>query len=203
MLGGWAAFATATVMICVVTFAASLILVTVGCLYNIQPALQGLLIFSAGLAVPKLAGTYHCAQSHFDGSNSVLLPIVSTNVASVLLGFGLPYTLAAAYRSSEGSSPLLLGAMETGHIALAIASLFVISSVAYLIMGFRRWVEGGEMGGHKSLRIGSAAVLILVWIAFIGVNGRNSQSEASLFEPRLLDDGLEATQLGVGMIKAQ
>jgi hypothetical protein len=203
MLGGWAAFMTATVMICCVTFAASLILVTVGCLYNIQPALQGLLIFSAGLAVPKIVSTYQCAQSQFDASNSVLLPIVSTNVASVLLGFGLPYTLLAAYRSSEGSSPLLLGAVETGHIALALASLLAVSAVAYLILGFRRWVEGGELGGHKSLRIGTAAVLILIWIAFIGLNGMNSQKEWSTFEPAFLDDGIEATQLGVGMIKAQ
>lgn len=98
---------------------------------------------------------------------------------------------------------MLLGTVETGHIALALTSLFAISSVAYIILGFRRWVEGGELGGHKSLRIGSAAVLILIWIAFISLNGTNSQKEWTTFEPAILDDGIQATQLAAGMIKAQ
>lgn len=106
--------------------------------------------------------------------------------------------MLSAYRSSEGSSPLLLGTLETGHIALALASLFAVSAVAYIILGFRRWVEGGELGGHKSLRMGSATVLILLWIAFISLNATNSHT----FEPAFLDDGIEATQLGAGMIKA-
>ena len=63
MLGGWATFVIASLMICCVTFAASLILVTLGCFYNIQPATQGLLIFAAGLAVPKMISTVRCAQS--------------------------------------------------------------------------------------------------------------------------------------------
>ena len=50
--GGWLAFLYSAALICGITFAVSLLVADIGCLLNIQPVIQGLLMVSLGTCIP-------------------------------------------------------------------------------------------------------------------------------------------------------
>jgi Ca2+/Na+ antiporter len=193
VLGGWMRFFLATAMICGLTFVVMMFLATAGCLFNINPVMQGFILVALGSALPKTISAVRSADSSEDAANSVFIPIVSANLASVLIGLGLPWTVSGIWRYSQNSSALMLGQVETGHIALAAASLFIVSCIAYLILGFRRWVEGAEIGGHKALRIATGVTLVTMWACFVGINATNEYREWNMFQPAYLDEGIGAT----------
>ena len=116
-------------------------------------------------------------------ANNVFLPMVAANAANIFIGLGLPWAIVSVYRYAMDGESILIGKFETGHLAFAAGTFLVISVIAFLVLGCRRFILGAELGGNKFSRIVSAMILFILWGAFISLNVTNTYKSWEVFAP--------------------
>jgi hypothetical protein len=86
---------------------------------------------------------------------------------NVLLGLGLPWTIACCYYAARGET----FHAPAGEVAFAVAVYMPAAIVCLLLLYYKRVYCGGELGGSGFLRNGVAGLLVVLWIVFLVICG--------------------------------
>ena len=142
-----------------------------GCVLLIKPSVTAITFVALGTSLPDTFASMMAAtgDSYADASVG---NVTGSNSVNVFLGLGLPWVLATIY---EGNTPASVKGYDSkGKYFVPSESLgfsvviFVICAIlCILLLLFRRWAVGGELGGTKCGRISSACFLIGLWLFYI------------------------------------
>ena len=98
-----------------------------------------------------------------DYADSAVGNVTGSNSVNVFLGMGVPWVLASTYMEGRGKQYLT----PPGNLAYSVVVFIACSLIAFVILGVRRSVVGGELGGPKSSAYASSAVFILLWVIYV------------------------------------
>jgi Ca2+/Na+ antiporter len=172
--GGWIAFATALVLIGVMTYVIGHLAETIGCLINLKSSVTGLILIAVGTSMSEVFSSRNaarCDNSAF--ADNSIAHIAAANAATVFVGLGLPWTIATTYHWAKHDESFFIGKFETADITFAVVLLLACCIITLMVLGLRRSIIGGELGGPSVSRMFSAGLMIVLWLIFIFLNNLN------------------------------
>lgn len=92
--------------------------------------------------------------------------VTGSNSVNVFLGLGLPWLIATIYHKVKNDSDY---AVPPGDLTFSVMVFLACSVVCFIILGVRRCVIGGELGGPKGSRNLSGAILIGLWLLYVTI----------------------------------
>lgn len=174
-MNGWMRFACAFAAIALVSFFVLEITTTVGCMFDMRCSVQALVLVAIGTSLPDLTTSRRAAESkHTKNADASIATLAGANAASVFLGLGLPWTIATVYHWAKYGESFFVGKLPTADITFALVLFLACSVICFMVLGLRRLIIGGELGGPKVSRVFSAIVMFFLWGAFITLNIMNS-----------------------------
>ena len=161
--GGWPAFLVALTMIGVVTAVVGEVALLFGCVIGLRTPVTGITFVALGTSLPDTFASMTAARNS-EFADSAVGNVTGSNSVNVFLGMGLPYLFATYWNAyveeQEFSAP-------SGDMSLAV-SLFLLTSLAcFVLLGIRRKVLGGELGGMRRTKWLSAGYLVVLWVMFV------------------------------------
>jgi len=194
--GGWVCFFCSLVMIGIVTMLIGEMASLLGCVMCLPDDITAITFVALGTSLPDTFASKASAEQdpHADASVG---NVTGSNCVNVFLGLGLPWMIAAfkwratesdpvwdeKYQYDEGldwlgpkGSRKIGFVVEAGSLGFSVA---VFSSCAVITIGMlalRRKFCGGELGGSARAKWGSVAVLIFLWLLYIGLSAWQSIS---------------------------
>jgi len=161
--GGWSAFLVALTMIGVVTAVVGEVALLFGCVIGLRTPVTGITFVALGTSLPDTFASMTAARNS-PHADSAVGNVTGSNSVNVFLGMGLPYLFATYWNAyveeQEFSAP-------SGDMSLAV-SLFLLASVCcFAVLGIRRKVIGGELGGPPRTKYLSAGYLVTLWVVFV------------------------------------
>ncbi|CAD7929361.1 unnamed protein product [Amoebophrya sp. A25] len=183
---GWVCFFSSLAMIGVVTAIIGDIAAMLGCVLNIPSSITAITFVALGTSLPDLFASKASAEQDPYADASVG-NVTGSNSVNVFLGLGLPWMIGAFYWQSEGRTPDWENTILQKKASLLTRSdlkdggfVVVAGSLGYSVMIFticalaciatlivRRSVYGGELGGPKVPKIGTAAFFVGLWGLYI------------------------------------
>lgn len=174
-MNGWARFATAFAAIGLISFLILEITTIVGCIFDMRTAVQALVLVAIGTSLPDMNASTRAAESRrTKDADSSIATLAGANAASVFLGLGLPWTIATIYHWAKYGESFFVGKLPTADITFALVLFLACSVIAFMVLGLRRLIIGGELGGPGVSRIFSGIVMFFLWAAFVVLNVMNS-----------------------------
>lgn len=163
-LHGWPAFVIALCMIGVCTAIVGEIANLLGCAIKLKQAVTAITLVALGTSLPDTLASKIAAENG-DNADAAIGNITGSNSVNVFLGLGLPWTIATIYRLQTTGEDY---AVPSGTLAFSVALFLCTAVVCFIILGLRRIVFGGELGGPKSSQILAAVILVTLWCTYIG-----------------------------------
>ena len=161
--GGWAAFIVALALIGAVTTIVGEVATVLGCVINLKPSVTGITLVALGTSLPDTFASMTAARSSPD-ADSAIGNITGSNSVNVFLGLGLPWTIASIWWLVKHESDY---AVPPGSMAFSVIMFLACSIVCFLVLGLRRCLLGGELGGSGPARPVSAVILGLLWLIYV------------------------------------
>jgi solute carrier family 8 (sodium/calcium exchanger) len=147
---------------------------TIGCLLDARSAVQALVLVAIGFSLPECTASKRAAESkRTKDADASIATTAGTNAASVFIGLGLPWTIATIYHWAKYGESFFVGKLPTADITFALVLFLATSVICFMVLGLRRLIIGGELGGPGVSRIFSAIVMFFLWGAFITLNIMN------------------------------
>ena len=162
--GGWPAFYVALGMIGVVTAVVGEVALLFGCVIGLRTPVTGITFVALGTSLPDTFASMTAARTS-ENADSAVGNVTGSNSVNVFLGMGLPY-LFATYWNAYGMEEEQEFVAKSGDMALAVVIFLIMSLVCFLLVGIRRRLVGGELGGPPASRYLSALFLCTLWVIF-------------------------------------
>lgn len=161
--GGWAAFLMALLLIGIVTTIVGEVATVLGCVINLKPSVTGITIVAMGTSLPDTFASMTAARTS-ENADSAIGNVTGSNSVNVFLGMGLPWLIACIYwKVSEDSDYYV----PPGSMSFSVIMFLSCSMVCFLILGLRRCIIGGELGGEGCARPFSAVILFCLWLVYV------------------------------------
>lgn len=174
-VNGWMRAACALAAVGAISFLILEITTTVGCIFDMRSTVQALVLVAIGTSLPDLATSRRAAESkRTKDADASISTLAGANAASVFIGLGLPWTIATVYHWAQYGESFFVGKLPTADITFALVLFLACSVICFMVLGLRRLIIGGELGGPKVSRVFSAIVMFFLWGAFITLNIMNS-----------------------------
>ena len=161
--GGWAAFIVSLALIGIITTIVGEVATVLGCVINLKPSVAGITLVALGTSLPDTMASMTAARSS-PTADSAIGNVTGSNSVNVFLGLGIPWVFGCAYWLNETGADYYV---PPGNMTFSIIMFLACASICFLVLGLRRCFLGGELGGHKSTKNLSAAILIFLWIVYI------------------------------------
>jgi len=187
LCGGWATFVCALSMIGFVTALINDLASLLGCTVGMPDDITALTLVALGTSLPDTFASRTAAVQDDCADNSIG-NVTGSNSVNVFLGLGLPWTFGAIYWHIQGRSPkwrshrhggqtfeALFGAAhpEGGFFVPAesfpfsVAVFSACAVVCIVVLMYRRYAYGGELGGPKLAQRRDSAILVTLWLVYI------------------------------------
>lgn len=150
-LGGWGCFIIALVFIGMVTAVVGEFANLFGCVLYIKPGVTAITFVALGTSLPDTFASMAAAKAE-KYADSAVGNVTGSNSVNVFLGLGLPWVIGALY---ESGTPADVKGYETDKYFVPAASLgfsvvlfCICATLCMIILVFRRFKVGGELGGE-------------------------------------------------------
>ena len=163
--GGWPAFTVALSFIGLVTLVVGDAAVLFGCALGIPQSVTGITLVALGTSLPDTFASMIAAKNS-DYADSAVGNVTGSNSVNVFLGLGAPWVLASTYMEVY-ADPKGVYITPPGNIAYSVVIFISCSLVAFVVLGVRRKVIGGELGGPRSSAMASCVFLIFLWLLYV------------------------------------
>jgi len=160
--GGWPAFCAALFFIGVVTCIVAEVATLLGCCCGIPDSVTAITIVALGTSLPDTFASMTAAKTSAT-ADSAIGNVTGSNSVNVFLGLGLPWVIASTYQESQGKIYIT----PSGDLAFSVIVFMCCSVGGFAILGTRRCVVKGELGGDKKTAYASSAVLVFLWIIYV------------------------------------
>eukprot|EP00931_Biecheleriopsis_adriatica_P064343 TRINITY_DN39137_c0_g1_i1.p1 TRINITY_DN39137_c0_g1~~TRINITY_DN39137_c0_g1_i1.p1 ORF type:complete len:821 (+),score=131.44 TRINITY_DN39137_c0_g1_i1:95-2557(+) len=181
--GGWLCFFSALIMIGAVTVVIGDLASLLGCALNIPDSLTAISLVALGTSLPDTFASKTAAQQD-PYADASIGNVTGSNSVNVFLGIGLPWMIGAIYWKLEGptqewknrypalSIPYPDGGFIVDSNGLGFSvSVFCGCAVAcFAVLVGRRVMFGGELGGPKNPKYISCAILVFLWVLYLGLS---------------------------------
>lgn len=160
--GGWPCFSVALTLIGVVTAIVGQVAELLGCVCGIPDSTTAITIVALGTSLPDtFASMTACKNS--DNADSAIGNVTGSNSVNVFLGLGLPWVIAATYQENRDT----WYKTPPGDLSYSVTVFIICSIFGFIILGTRRVVVGGELGGDKKVAYASSAALVFLWLLYV------------------------------------
>lgn len=169
--GGWLSFGFTFLMIGFISMILLSLVTAMGCVFNIMPCIQAILMISIGTSLPDFYASKAIAlDKTVTYADAVIGGIFASNAINIFIGLGLPWTIASVYYELYREDTFFIGYAQGADMTFCIIMFFVASFVTLMILLIRRWRWGGELGGvgeqAEFCKSFSGILLILCWGLF-------------------------------------
>jgi solute carrier family 8 (sodium/calcium exchanger) len=172
--GGWLSFMLTFLMIGFLSMILLSVITSMGCVFNIMPCIQTILMVSIGTSLPDYYSSKSIAQDkNIRYADAAIGAIFGSNATNIFIGLGLPWTIASVYYEYYDKGHFKLGYAQGADITFCIVMFLVASLIVFMVLLIRRIHFGGELGGNLDGKCFSGIVLILCWalFAFLAIAG--------------------------------
>lgn len=163
MCGGWLAFIIALAEIGVITTFVGEIAMILGCTVGLKTSATGITLVAMGTSLPDTFASKTAAQSS-PYADSAVGNVTGSNSVNVFLGMGLPWMIGATYWYVNFDAAY---EQPAGPLAFSVAVFLGCCLVCFFILGVRRVLVGGELGGREPIRTASAILCFSLWIVYL------------------------------------
>lgn len=163
--GGWLAFIVALALIGGIVVVVGEFAELLGCVANIKTSVSAITLVALGTSLPDTFASKTAAQTS-EYADSAVGNVTGSNSVNVFLGMGLPWLIATIYHKTKFDSDY---AVPPGSLTFSVSVFLACSLVCFFILGLRRCIIGGELGGPKASRNLSGFILIGLWVTYVTV----------------------------------
>lgn len=160
--GGWPAFIVALTFIGGVTAIVGEVASLFGCVLGIPDSVTAITFVALGTSLPDTFASMTAATTS-QYADSAVGNVTGSNSVNVFLGLGLPWVIASTYQENRGAEYIT----PAGDLAFSVTVFVACSCVCFIVLGIRRKVVGGELGGPKTSAYASCVFLIFLWLTYI------------------------------------
>jgi len=160
--GGWPAFIVALTFIGGVTAIVGEVASMLGCVCGMPDSVTAITLVALGTSLPDTFASMTAAKSS-EYADSAVGNVTGSNSVNVFLGLGLPWVIASTYQESRNTKYVT----PAGDLAFSVTVFVACSLCCFFILGLRRVLIGGELGGPKPSAYASAIVLVFLWFTYI------------------------------------
>ena len=192
--GGWACFVVSLAMIGGVTVVIGDAAAIFGCLFGCPDSITAITFVALGTSLPDTFASMTAAKQD-PYADASIGNITGSNSVNVFLGLGLPWMIASIYWNAENSAnggpsakwvaqyandltpdQLKTGgfAVPAGNLGFSVGVFCACAISCFAILGIRRKIVGGELGGPKRLQNISAGALGFLWFFYILMSSLNA-----------------------------
>lgn len=180
--GGWCLFwlslAYIAILIAVVWDLASLL----GCCLNMDDELTAITIVALGTSLPDMLASRTSATND-ETADASIVNVTGSNSVNVFLGIGIPWTCSAIYWNADDD----VFRVEAGNLGFSVMVFNCVAIIALVVLRMRRVKFGGELGGPVAGKTASSALLLILWLCYIGASvWRLSSEDAELLTGPLM-----------------
>jgi len=160
--GGWPAFLVALTFIGTITAVVAEVATVLGCTVGLRPAVTAITLVAIGTSLPDTFASMTAARQ-FEFADSAIGNVTGSNSVNVFVGLGLPWLISSIYASKHDQT------YETppGNLAFSVMLFLMTSLTCFVVLGVRRCVLGGELGGGNVSKYGSAIFLTILWLIYV------------------------------------
>jgi len=160
--GGWPAFLIALSFIGGVTAIVGECAGMLGCVVGMPDSVTAITLVALGTSLPDTFASMTAAKSS-EYADSAVGNVTGSNSVNVFLGLGLPWVIASTYQENRGQKYIT----PPGDLAYSVAVFVICSLICFFVLGLRRKVYGGELGGPRTAAYISSAFLVFLWLTYI------------------------------------
>ena len=148
-----------------------------GCVLHIEASIIATVVISLGTAMPNMMITYERIAGYYDEDDcqDILLETYRTCVVNLLLGFGVPWVIAAHYNQYNygWKTAEFIGYFIPSHtLGFNLIVLICCMILTLIFFGIRRATNGGIMMGKDECGgIIAFLFLVLIWITYVTLSG--------------------------------
>lgn len=160
--GGLPAFLIALVFIGVITAIVAEVAGVLGCALGLKEAVTAITLVAVGTSLPDTLASMTAARNS-EYADSAIGNVTGSNSVNVFVGLGLPWVISAVYASSNDKK------YETppGNLAFSVMLFLITSICCFILLGLRRYLIGGELGGSKLTRLLSCIFCCSLWLIYV------------------------------------
>ena len=160
--GGFPCFVAALTFIGLLTALMSEFATVMGCVMGLKQSIVAITFIAIGTSIPDACASMKAArQSNY--ADAAVANITGANAVNVFFGLGIPWVIAVIYSQKHDQ----VYHLPSQGLDLTVVLFFCGALLGLAILIFRRCCFKGELGGSRAVRVVSAIVLILIWIAYI------------------------------------
>lgn len=160
--GGWATFVVAVVFIGVLTAVVGELAGLFGCVVGLKDSVTAITFVALGTSLPDTFASLAAAKMDRT-ADSAVGNVTGSNSANVFMGLGLPWCIAAIYKQSQG----LVYDVPAGDLGFSVVVFAVTAVLALAIMLARELYSEGMLGGPKTGKWVTGAVLVTFWMLYV------------------------------------
>lgn len=183
--GGWLCFCCALGVIGLVTAVIGDLASLLGCCMDIPDQITAITLVALGTSLPDTFASKTAAQQD-PYADASIGNVTGSNSVNVFLGLGLPWTMGSIYWTCGGpstkwnslyadkgyASDYLGGALivEAGDLGFSVAVFSSFAACTICVLAIRRGLYGGELGGPKTPKHITSALLVGTWFVYVGLS---------------------------------
>jgi len=176
---GWLCFLVALGMIALVTALINDIASLLGCVLDMPDAITAITFVALGTSLPDTFASRTAAVQDPTADASIG-NVTGSNSVNVFLGLGLTWTIGAIYWRGTGRSPAWREQYQDftegrgkfvvigGNLGFSVIVFCICAVCCLTILYGRRRVYGGELGGPKNVQLLTSAMLVSLWLVYVG-----------------------------------
>lgn len=164
--GGLPCFVISLAVIGIVTYVVGEFANLFGCVLGIKPGVTAITFVALGTSLPDTFASMQAAQQE-KYADAAVGNVTGSNSVNVFLGLGLPWVIATIYEAAVNERDYYVPA---GSLGFSVVVFIICASFCVVCLLVRRWKVGGELGGGKNGRLGSAIFLCFLWLIYIGMS---------------------------------
>jgi solute carrier family 8 (sodium/calcium exchanger) len=166
LYGGWLSFIICFIMIGIVSMFLLSVISAMGCVFNIMPCIQAILMVSIGTSLPDFYASKALAlDKNVTYADAAIGNVFGANAANVFIGLGIPWTIASIYYEYFEGEYYSIGFNETADITFCIVMFFILSFIVFMIL-FIRTTKESVLGGKVKCKTFSGLLMIILWGLF-------------------------------------
>jgi len=150
-----------------------------GCSLGVPDALTAITVVTVGTSMPDVFASWLAAkcEPYADG---VLIEILGSISANMFMGLGVSWSVGAIYWRAKGpteewreqypshaASSDGYFVVRKGGLLFSVVVIFAWAAVCILVLFLRRRLLGGELGGPRCWKVGTALFLCALWVMYL------------------------------------
>ena len=112
---------------------------------------------------------------------------MGSNSVNVFLGQGLPWLIASVYYARFSSDTGGKYCVPTSSLTYSVAIFAIFAAACFVLLLWRRWRIGGELGGDFHAQMASFAFLISLYLTYVVLSALKTEGHIHFGEDKVYD----------------